>query len=350
MLARLRRWFGNIVVASAFAYPALLLAGICLLWFVGERWWVTGFALYLPRLPLAIPLPLLAVLLYVQRRFRLLALQGVSLALLLFPLLGLSLGWSHSVAASVPKLRVMQFNVDSCNSGADKLAAEITKYQPDIALLQELPPWRREPLQSLLAARYPHIAFSGESMLVSKFPIASSEDAPDVEYAGQHVAARAAKYVIETSLGRLALFSLHPISPRTDFHHTRGAGLSREIMSGRLFEHAVQDDMQRTNRLRRLQVQTAARWAAAETLPHLVMGDLNLPHLSVTRHELFSSYQDGFMRAGFGFGYTFPVRFPWMRLDVVLASPQLEFSDFEVCDGRVSDHHCVVAELIRAAR
>ena len=44
-------------MASAIAYPLLLLVAAVALRFVGERWWVTTVALYLPRLVLGAPLP-----------------------------------------------------------------------------------------------------------------------------------------------------------------------------------------------------------------------------------------------------------------------------------------------------
>ena len=62
-----------------------------------------------------------------------------------------------------------------------------------------------------------------------------------------------------------------------------------------------------------------------------------------------SRYSDGFRACGVGFGYTFPAKQPWMRIDRVFASSELRFTDFKVgCAS--SDHRCVIAELQRAAR
>ena len=82
--------------------------------------------------------------------------------------------------------------------------------------------------------------------------------------------------------------------------------------------------------------------------PVIIAGDTNLPGLSFVFHRSLSGFQDGFTRAGWGFGYTFPTNHvPWMRIDRVLASDELRFVRFEVGKSLVSDHHCVVADLQR---
>jgi endonuclease/exonuclease/phosphatase family metal-dependent hydrolase len=52
---------------------------------------------------------------------------------------------------------------------------------------------------------------------------------------------------------------------------------------------------------------------------------------------------------GRGFGYTFPADqwIPWMRIDRILAGPELRFLHFEVGRRRGSDHLAVIADLAR---
>src|ERR1700722_936883 len=88
--SRARRTARVLATLLAIGYPAALLAVVALR-FIGERWWVTTVALYLPRLGFALPLPFV-VLAAALRSARLLALQASSIALLIFPLLGLRLG------------------------------------------------------------------------------------------------------------------------------------------------------------------------------------------------------------------------------------------------------------------
>src|SRR5690242_7014760 len=84
--ARLRRWLRRGVVALAVAYPVALLVVVALLRWVGERWWVTDVALFLPRIGFALPWPVLVLALVALRLWRLLATQVVALVMILFPL------------------------------------------------------------------------------------------------------------------------------------------------------------------------------------------------------------------------------------------------------------------------
>jgi endonuclease/exonuclease/phosphatase family metal-dependent hydrolase len=151
--------------------------------------------------------------------------------------------------------------------------------------------------------------------------------------------------VVATPLGKVALYVMHPISPRESFYHMRGEGLRREIASGRLFEGAHAHEVQANSGLRRLQVAAVAADAARETLPVLIVGDTNLPVRSQIYGEILSRFADGFAAASWGFGYTYPRKLPWMRLDRILANDRLRFVSFDVGSSRASDHVCVVADV-----
>src|SRR4051812_7884499 len=83
-------------------YPLALLLLVLLLRLVGDDWWVTSVALYLPPLGFALPLPFVALALLLAQRWRLLAAQLVSVWLLLFPLMGLALSWRSYPSQSEP--------------------------------------------------------------------------------------------------------------------------------------------------------------------------------------------------------------------------------------------------------
>lgn len=124
--------------------------------------------------------------------------------------------------------------------------------------------------------------------------------------------------------------------------------MKREILSGRIFSSRSSDVFQESSRLMTLQVQAFTEAAHRETDPVIIAGDTNLPGLSHTFNHYLSAYQDGFIEAGSGFGYTFPTtRLPWMRIDRILASEPLRFVRFEVGSSSASDHLCVVADLER---
>jgi endonuclease/exonuclease/phosphatase family metal-dependent hydrolase len=87
------------------------------------------------------------------------------------------------------------------------------------------------------------------------------------------------------------------------------------------------------------------RDATDERNPVIIAGDSNLPTLSKLARLNFANFSDGFSEAGTGFGYTYPARPSWMRIDRILASSALRFTTFEVGCAGVSDHLCVVAGL-----
>src|SRR5947208_2030177 len=125
MSPRLRRWLSGALVTLAVAYPLTLLVCALLLRFVGERWWVTGVMLFLPRFGFVLPLPLLVAAIAGARRFRLLWSQVAALCVL-WPMLGFTLSSPFAGGPDAQaKLRVLSYNVNSGYGGFDGIAAEI---------------------------------------------------------------------------------------------------------------------------------------------------------------------------------------------------------------------------------
>jgi endonuclease/exonuclease/phosphatase (EEP) superfamily protein YafD len=338
----------RIVAAIALLYPLSLLAAAAALRFVGERWWVTGLALYLPRLPFAAPLPFIAIAVgaWPQLR-RLFWTQIVALFLLVFVLMGFVLPWPTRPAKEAPVLRLLSYNINAATGGVKNIVAEIDRYSPDVVLLQELG-FASESVGSLLQERYPIIHVSGQFLLATRYPVSSIIEPEEIDYGGRQRSPRFVRQILQTPLGDIALYNVHPLSPREIFYSLRGRGLRRELLSRRLFSSANAAVFQSNSGLRNLQVERFTEAAARETDPVVIAGDTNLASLSFVLHHYLSGYQDGFAKAGWGFGYTFPTdRGVWMRLDRVFASEQLRFVRFEVGTSIASDHHCVVAELQR---
>jgi endonuclease/exonuclease/phosphatase family metal-dependent hydrolase len=153
-------------------------------------------------------------------------------------------------------------------------------------------------------------------------------------------------YELETPLGLLSLHHVHPISPREGFYAVRGHGLRHELLSGHVFAGEWAAAVAQNTTLRSLQLGAVAAKARERTERVLIVGDTNLPEGSRLLHELFGGYVDGFASVGNGFGYTFPAdRRPWMRIDRMLASPDLAFSSFSTLTEKVSDHLCIAARI-----
>jgi endonuclease/exonuclease/phosphatase family metal-dependent hydrolase len=343
--ARTRARVRSIAVFLGVAYPLTLVLLVVLMRCVGEGWAPTAVLLYLPRLGFAAPLPFVLLGLIAFQQRRLLWVQVGSVAVLVFFLMGFTLPWPHGADRAAPTLRVLSYNIDSARAGAERVVEEIDAHAPDIVLLQEV--GNPTQVEALLRARYPVVESSTQFIVASKYPVVATTDPDKLPYDGRLRSPRYLERQFDTPLGHIAVYDVHPLSPRDSFLKIRGAGLRHEILSGRVFRSENARAVDENFGLRELQVETFARAAAAETVPVIIAGDTNLPGLSRTFGRHLSGYIDGFRSASWGFGYTYPVgkHWPWMRLDRVLATPELRFVRFEVGTSTASDHHCVVADL-----
>jgi endonuclease/exonuclease/phosphatase (EEP) superfamily protein YafD len=313
---------------------------------VGERWWVTTIALYLPRAGFALPLPFLtaAVLWAGPRRW--LASQALALVLVLFPLMGLTFSFPRTASQDRPHLRLLSFNINAGFAGVDAIASVITRANADVILLQEN--WHGE--GEALRSRFPgyHLNVSGQFVIISRFPILETHEPPHIPLGGQQRSPRFVRYRLALPGGTIIqLYNLHPLSPREAFEDLRGDGIGTQLRSGRFFLSATgRASLAANAALRSAQVEAAAEDARRSPDPVVLAGDTNLPELSWARARSFGAFQDGFARVGNGFGYTFPrPRGPWMRIDRVMADDRLRFLTFSIVKDSASDHLAVVADL-----
>jgi endonuclease/exonuclease/phosphatase family metal-dependent hydrolase len=338
----LRRSLRGLLVSCAVAYPLGLLALAWGFYRIGEGWWVTAAALYAPRLPLAVPVPLLVVALWLTGLGRLLWTQLVAVFALII-VLGFVIPLPSSARAGAPRLRVLSFNVNSGLGGPAAIADKILAESPDIALLQEAP--SAPQLVEALRASFPYVESSTQFVVASRYRIVSSTDPGRVPFYGRLRSPRFMRYLVDTPLGQLAVYNVHPISPRGVLHvHELRAAL-HQLRTGELFAGDPEADMRTNTGLRAQQIAAAATAAARESVPVLIAGDTNLPGLSAILRKNLSSYRDGFRAVGWGLGYTFPSNHPFLRLDRILTTRALNVVSFKIdCQG-VSDHLCVVADV-----
>lgn len=342
----MRRWLERLVTASAYAYPlSLLLLCACLL-LVGEDWWVTAGLLYVPRLAFAAPLAALVPALLLLQRSRLLWTQAAALALVVFPLMGFVLPWPQA-AATGPGLRVLSLNVSSGLWGAEPVMRELDAIKPDLAVFQESTWGEHGPIQDGLRKRFPHVHFSTQFLVGSRFPILEQTGPEKLLHLDKERSPRYMRYLIDSPLGPLAIYNVHPISPRG----TLGVYGSRTGLRGfakrQLTDPEAGSDLAHNAALRAKQIAAVAAQAAGEGRPLLIVGDTNLPGLSKALHRSLAQYRDAFSSAGWGFGYTYNQRHAFARLDRMLASAELDFRDFQVgCQG-ASDHYCIHARVVR---
>jgi endonuclease/exonuclease/phosphatase (EEP) superfamily protein YafD len=342
----LRRSLRRTLIVGAVAYPVAL--SLCALGFyvIGENWWVTAAGLYAPRLVFLLPLPLTVASLLIARARRLLWTQVVAALIAIVPLMGFVVPLPHAKAASGPTLRVLTFNVDSVRSGSAEVAAAIAQNAPDVALLQEIMQVRgNDELIAALHAYFPYVEASTQFIIASRYPVAARTSPHRLVFHGKTSFSQFVRYLVESPLGELAIYNVHPRSPRGVLHVRTFHAVVPELKSGQLLAGDPSADVRANAELRELQVREAASSAARETLPTIVAGDTNLPGLSAIFRRNLSMFADGFREASWGFGYTFPVNHPFLRLDRILANDRLRFVSFRIDCRGASDHYCLVAEV-----
>jgi|HubBroStandDraft_1064217.scaffolds.fasta_scaffold00946_14 endonuclease/exonuclease/phosphatase family metal-dependent hydrolase len=338
------RLLRGLVVLMAGLYVASILGVIVALRFVGERWWPTTAGLYMPRVVLAAPLPVLALALVALKLYRLLWTQVIASLLLMFPLMGFVVPRPTLRKSDAPVVRLLSYNVDSGNLGYAGVVDEVVRASPDIVFLQEV----GGPVDDLvqrLKEHYSTVVVTGQLALATHYDLVTETDPQKIAYNGRARSPRFARYLIDTPIGRIAFYNVHPISPRSGLYALRSGGLRHKILSGHWLTEFDASVLMGETGLRAAQMRDAAQGAAQETLPVVIAGDTNLPGLSRILNDNLSSYQDGFATVGWGFGYTFPTGKPWMRIDRVFASQALRFVGFHVGRSDASDHLCVVADL-----
>jgi endonuclease/exonuclease/phosphatase (EEP) superfamily protein YafD len=325
----------------AIAYVVALLLVIATFRFIGERNWLVTVALYLPRAGFLLPLPVVLGALVVSGEWLYaLGVTVVSGYLVLFPLMGYQLS-GH--ARSAPKsIRVMSWNTYLGRIDNESIFKRVEEEQPDIFVSQATGHRTKELFRATPGAYT--LEVDDEFLLATRFPVVDkSFPAPfpdDTNHRPNFV-----RYTLDTPFGLIDLFSVHPRSPRSGLEEVRGKGLKTRILEGDAPDPG--ESIARNTRLRRRQIEALIDAMRAAKHPILVAGDTNLPALSWLFHHAFGDMRDGFSEVGQGFGYSFPAKRPWMRIDRVLADPGFHFLRFATGTMIASDHHYVVAELTR---
>jgi vancomycin resistance protein VanJ len=344
---RLRRALSTFAVVLSLAYCVGLVCSIVAFRWVGERWWVTVVALYLPRVGFALPLPVVLVVAALWGPRWLWAAHTLSVYLLLFPLMGLNLGLGRMwVSSRGPSLRLVSYNIDDGRRGLGSAVTQVREFFPDVVLMQEAYPEVTRRLRTAFAGWNVHC--HGQFFIASRWPIKDVYVPRDVGHQRRRAgAARFVRYTLETPLGAVDVLNVHPVSPSEGFAELRGNELRDELKSGRTWTRVARRPIEFNALHRRRQIEAIASAARASPRPVIIAGDTNLPNLSWALGKNLGDFRDGFTSAGRGFGYTFPTKHPWLRIDRVMTNDKLRITDFRVGTRNASDHLCVFATVTK---
>ncbi len=307
------------LVLVQIAVQALFVALLLL----GESTRLGFMALYLPRHPMALGATLALGLALLARRRALAAVQGAVTVFVVVGVMGLHLH-GEGAPPTVP-VRLASYNVYFGKIDRPRLDQEIEDAFADVVVLQAA----YDSLGDRLRKRFPDrvVHQEHELLLLSRLPLIEVEVPPIDAIEGEQ-RPMFVTYVLEARGRRFAVVNLHPFSPR---HALFGEG-----------------DFAADVRVREAQVEMAMASARRRGLPFVVAGDTNLPEWSAIARRHFAGLTDAFADAGFGFGYTFPAKRPWMRIDRVLLGPDVRAVDARVAatgSPPASDHRMLFVVL-----
>ncbi len=320
----------------AWSYVAVL----CLIWatfrWVGERHWTTALLLYVPRVVWAIPLLGFGAS---AARSRMTAVYWPSLVAFcvwLGPLMGFRWSFvSETLVDESGRAREVRLFVQNVHGfpDVDGLVERLRTLAPELIVLQEAGRYSVDWWKAAIPGCEWHRR--GEHMLGSRFPVTRVIGAWDRGYV---------RYDVELGLETVSLFSIHPPSPQFALRH---------VLSGPAPEHprewgslAAFDVLHSDVRQRRVVLQAIARDAQLVGNPVIIAGDSNTPDGGRVLRDHFSDWTDAFAQVGRGFGYTFPAQAPWLRLDRVWVTPQLQVTSVRQDNSVLSDHRALVVGLV----
>jgi vancomycin resistance protein VanJ len=224
------------------------------------------------------------------------------------------------------QLSAATYNVLGHAADPNTTFAAIKDLDTDFIALQELRPTLRHMLHTQLHEAYPFqftriVDYVDGLGLLSKYPFV--EEPEHNILLRDRLSARYLRAVVDVDGTHIAVYVYHPPTPRFDFPD-------------------VYDDTY-------LQAQTEflAGMIEGETLPTLLLCDCNASPHSRQYATLDNILNDAFQARGLGFGLTYPVRFPLIRIDYVWFTDEFVAVDAGVeSDVAASDHFPLWATVV----
>jgi vancomycin resistance protein VanJ len=212
-------------------------------------------------------------------------------------------------------LRVLSHNVEASNPDPAATAQALLRYDADIVALQELTPEALAEARQILGRTYPYHAAGGTVALWSKHRLASTGSV-DIGMGWT----RALRAQAQTPAGPVALYVAHLASVRVGSEGFTSGQRDRTIND--LGEAIADEKLERV----------------------VVMGDFNGTAYDRSLAPLTSGLTSAQAQAGWGFGFTWPAKFPMARIDHILIRG-VTASNAQVLPATASDHRPVSADL-----
>ena len=309
----------------------------------GERNWLLSFFLYLPPTGWLLPLIFLTplCLLFAPK-----ACWSHFFCLILVLYFYMDFKWARGHTANGPTLTVLTNNISENNK--QSLTPFVQAENPDIIALQDAT--SRGPAYQ---TAYPDrsVVEHAEFVLISKFPIIRSGLVPTLSWKGRPVAAW---YELDWQGQTLLVYNVHLPTPRPDLDLMRGLGFPVILLSPDNHHYGKMRQAYKDSWAARMQLERDLLAVfQREKRPFLAVGDFNMPDHGYAYHLYASQLNDAAKQAGRGYGFTMPgttrsplsLFGPWLRIDYVFSSTNLQPIYCHTEDWRKSQHRAVAARF-----
>lgn len=348
-----RHWLSRL----SFGTVSLAVSGLLILSYLSmlinpaKAWVFTLFGLLYPLL-----LPLTLVL-WVWALFRRSSMRAL-LTLVLLPSLfffGRFYQFRSPEGDPAPTLRTVSYNVGLFAHGpkgadrlalADSVSAWLCTQDADLICLQEFRLPLEVPVDSWLRTHFP--GYKADYYLLT----GKNGRFGNVTLSRRHVSGRGKiNFEHSTNMALWTDVRLDSATLRLYNCHFESYNISLPALIKK--DGAVEETEQKMRRSiteRPKQVAAVVKDMESAPVNSLALGDFNDTPLSYTYFRLLRDRRDSFVRAGKGFGATYSILWPFLRIDYILYPRELEAVSYQVEKVKYSDHYPVIATYYETGR
>jgi vancomycin resistance protein VanJ len=323
---------GQKTLVAAAIYAGIVLGSVGMIRGMALGWWLVAALVFLPRSLFLVPILPLVIGAIRARRGTVLALVAIDGLLVLGPLMGFSIPFGSMLSddSNGPRVRIMTLNQGGTQLDVPRLIRYVERYRIDIICFQELGS-NSDLYESLRNAGW-HV--DANQRISSRFPIVrdlgrtTDVNKSDSRYTMTFFRAR----LKHPDGFEFFVGSAHLPAPRRGLAYLMARDFEK-------FEANLSWWDEEAGRLR----ESIAELSDA---PMLVAGDFNMPSDYNTMAAIRSDHPSAYEEAGWGYGFTRPTMFPWVRIDHVLGTRDWAFRRCWIGPDFGSDHLPLIAEAV----
>ncbi len=277
----------------------------------------------------------------------------LSFACLLFTWQGVNLFYGHPFkkmeTGKEGSFTVLSFNIHASGLVSKKRAPELKEFiqelDPEILCFQE---YNSQVKKKISFQNYPYSSFKPSQAIFSKYPI-EQEGIIKMDQ-GQNVSNGAHWADININGRTIRVYNLHLYSNRI-------SGMMEDLVQDSELEDIRDKEtwsetrtmlamVKYSSMVRAKQARAVNRHALASPHPVIISGDFNdTPH-TYTYRTLAEGRKDAFVEKGKGFGFTYRMIIPFLKIDFIISDPEIKVLSSKIISSDLSDHKPILSTFV----